>query len=201
MSPTTPSLRVGSLSKNCRKSESIHWGNSLKFYIFSSKNDTLCWLVSKRYWPARSGPWPPCWSSEGNGEYPCGWTQTTHLHRLRGRVTDQLSFHTAALRKTTSQRRRSTSVPAGSESQNTVMNDCRWQPRRSSATRISKDRTIAKWIFLSVRGPLSVEQYLWSNVVGGAAEGCSAILSRHIFLAHAKVSDLYVPLMVQHHIV
>lgn len=158
-------------------------------------------LVYKRYAPSRSGPWPPCWSSEGNGECPCGWIQTTHLHRPRGRVTDQLAFHTSALRKTTSQRRRSTSVPAGSESQNTVMSNCLRRPWRSSATRISKDETIAKWRFLSLRGHLSVEQYLWSNVVGGAAEGRSAILSRHVFLAHAKISDLYVSLIVQHHIV
>lgn len=66
---------------------------------------------------------------------------------------------------------------------------------------MSKDETIAKQIFLSLRGPLSVEQYLWSNVVRGAAEGCSTILSKHIFLAHAKISNFYVPLMVQHHIV
>ena len=49
--------------------------------------------------------------------------------------------------------------------------------------------------------PLSFEQYLWSNVVGGAAEGCSAILSKHVFLAHTKISNLYVSLMVQHHVV
>lgn len=121
MSPTTPSLRVGSLSKNCRKSESIHWGNLLHLNVFSSKNDALCWVFYRRHAPSRSGLWPPCWSSEGNGEYPCGWTQTTHLHRLRGRATDQLAFHTAALQKTTSQRRRSTSVPAGSEWKNTVI--------------------------------------------------------------------------------
>lgn len=201
MSPTTTSLRVGSLSKNCRKSESIHWITLLHLHDFSSKNAALCWLFYKQYGPARSGPWPPCWSSEGNGEYPCGWTQTTHLHRLRGRVTDQLAFHTAALRKTTSQRRRSTSVPAGSESKNNVVNNCWRRPWCSGATKMSKDETLAKWIFLSLRRSLSVEEYLWSNVVGGAAEGCSAILSKHIFLAHAKISNLYVSLMVQHHVV
>lgn len=191
MSPTITSLRVGSLSKNCRKPESIHWITLLHLHIFSSTNAALCRAFYKLHGPARSGPWPPCWSSEGNGEYPCGWTQTAHLHRLRGRVTDQSAFHTAALRKTTSQRRRSTSVPAGSESKK--------QRRERLPATIPTVRS--KWIFLSLRRPLSVEEYLWSNVVGGAAEGCSAILSKHILLAHAKISNLYVPLMVQHHVV
>lgn len=43
--------------------------------------------------------------------------------------------------------------------------------------------------------------YLWSNVVWSSTESCSTIISKHALFAHAEVCDLYVTLMIQHHIV
>ena len=43
--------------------------------------------------------------------------------------------------------------------------------------------------------------YLWSDVVRSAAEGCGAILSEHVLFAHAEVGDLYVAIVIQHHVV
>lgn len=43
--------------------------------------------------------------------------------------------------------------------------------------------------------------YLWSDIVRSTAESCSAIFSEQVLLAHAEVCDLYVTLMIQHHVV
>lgn len=51
-----------------------------------------------------------------------------------------------------------------------------------------------RWTVL--RGP-----YLWSDVVRSATEGRGTILSQHVLLAHAEVCDLYVSLVIQHHVV
>lgn len=45
------------------------------------------------------------------------------------------------------------------------------------------------------------QAYLWSNIVWCPTECCGSGLSKHIFLAHAKVCYLYVSIPVQHHIV
>lgn len=43
--------------------------------------------------------------------------------------------------------------------------------------------------------------YLWRDVVRSTAESRCTILSEHVLLAHPEVSDLYVSLLIQHHIV
>ena len=48
---------------------------------------------------------------------------------------------------------------------------------------------------------VGVGLYLGGDVVGGAAEGGGPVLSKHVLLAHAKVCDLDVSVLVQHHIV
>lgn len=60
----------------------------------------------------------------------------------------------------------------------------------------------ADWTILEQWGVYRVgELYLGSDVVRSTTKGRGAILSKHVFLAHPKVGDLYVALTIQHHIV
>lgn len=104
---------------------------------------------------------------------------------------------------TTSQQKRSISVPAGSESKRNIMNKTRsrqtltlvyMQNDKSSSVaelKISEQEYICRYETL----------HLWSNIVGSTTESCSTILSEQVLLAHAEVGDLYVSLMIQHHII
>lgn len=104
---------------------------------------------------------------------------------------------------TTSQRRMSISVPAGSELKHNIMNK---NYSRQTLTLVCIQNDIRKSVaHLNISEQESICQYetlyLWSDIVRSTAESCSTILSKHVLLAHAEVSDLYVSLMVQHHIV
>lgn len=59
------------------------------------------------------------------------------------------------------------------------------------------DLTVLEWGSVYGFGEL----YLGSDVVGSTTKRRSAILSKHVLLAHPKVSDLYVALIIQHDIV
>lgn len=95
---------------------------------------------------------------------------------------------------TTSQQRRSISVQAGSELQCNIRNKTYFtlaQSKSVAGLSILQEERVSEYETL----------YLWSDIVRSTTESCSTIISKQVLLAHAEVSDLYVSLVIQHHIV
>ncbi len=92
---------------------------------------------------------------------------------------------------TTSQQRRSISVPAGSELKHNIINENYSRQTLTAELNISEQEIISEYKTL----------YLWSDIVRSTAESCSTILSKQVLLAHTEVGDLYVSLVIQHHVV
>lgn len=64
-----------------------------------------------------------------------------------------------------------------------------------------KTKSVGKFNILEESISKYERLYLWSDIVRSTAESCSAIFSEQVLLAHAEVCDLYVTLMIQHHVV
>lgn len=115
MSPTTPSLRLGSRTNNWKEGQEEIQLNCKrqKCRVCDSTLDTTY------YSPAQVGSLIRWWSTWGSWGHPTGWIQTARPHCHRGMATDQSASRRRAHRMTTSLLRRCTSVQPGSMKEET----------------------------------------------------------------------------------